>query len=141
MKKFSDFTFLPAIKSSLESLGFTEPTDIQSKTIPLLLDDFKRDVHAQAQTGTGKTLAFGIPLLHAIDISRKSVQGLVMAPTRELASQIYESLQSISKQSGITIEALYGGMPMDKQIASLKKGVHIVVGTPGRINDHLKEKH
>jgi ATP-dependent RNA helicase DeaD len=131
---------MPAIKKSLNSLGFTTPTEIQAKVIPLLLENPKSDVHAQAQTGTGKTLAFGIPLLQAIDPSKKAVQGLVIAPTRELVLQIYESLKDVSRESGIIIEPIYGGMSIDRQVASIKRGAQIIIGTPGRLNDHLRRK-
>ncbi len=140
MSVFKDFKLLPAIQKSLDSLGFTQPTEIQEKVIPVLLEDSKRDVHAQAQTGTGKTLAFGIPLLHTIDPKSKTVQALVVAPTRELVLQIYESLKEVSRQSGISIEPIYGGMSMMSQISAIKRGAQIVIGTPGRLNDHLRRK-
>ena len=138
-KTFADFPLLPEIQKSLALLGFTEPTEIQAKVIPFLLEN-KRDVHAQAQTGTGKTLAFGIPLLHAIDPSVKNVQGLIIAPTRELVLQIYESLLDVTRNTDIRIEPIYGGMPIDRQIRNIKQGAQIVVGTPGRLNDHLRRK-
>lgn len=127
-----------SIKDALQALGFTKPTEIQAKIIPILLENYKQDVHAQAQTGTGKTLAFGIPLLQAMDASDRRVQGLVIAPTRELVLQIYESLKDVSRGSNITIDTIYGGMPITRQIESLKRGVHIIVGTPGRLNDLLR---
>lgn len=140
MKTFKDLPLLPSIQKSLQALGFIEPTEIQVKVIPLLLDNVFQDLHAQAQTGTGKTLAFGIPLLHAVDIKQKAVQGLVIAPTRELVLQIYESLKDVSRESGIKIEVLYGGMPIQRQIERIKHGAHIIIGTPGRLNDHLRRK-
>lgn len=140
MKSFVDFPLLPSIQKSLATLGFTKPTEIQAKVIPLLLEDTKSDIHAQAQTGTGKTLAFGIPLLHAINPSLKAVQGLVVAPTRELVLQIYESLREVSRSSNIVIEPVYGGMPINKQIDNIRRGAHIIVGTPGRLNDHLRRR-
>ncbi len=140
MNTFETFSLMPQIKHSLDQLGFTKPTPIQAQIIPLLLENYAQDVHAQAQTGTGKTLAFGIPLLQAIDPRVKKVQGLILAPTRELVLQIYESLKDVSRDTGIRIEAIYGGMPITRQIDALKRGVHIVVGTPGRINDHLRRK-
>jgi ATP-dependent RNA helicase DeaD len=140
VKQFKTFALLPEIQESLDALGFTTPTEIQAKIIPTLIEDYRQDVHAQAQTGTGKTLAFGIPLLQAVDPSVQRVQGLVMAPTRELVLQIYESLKDVSRGSSIIIEPIYGGMPINRQIANLKKGVQIIVGTPGRINDHLRRK-
>ncbi len=140
MNSFKNLPLLPQIQKSLDILGFSKPTEIQSKTIPLLIEDFKQDVHAQAQTGTGKTLAFGIPLLQAIDRSVKNVQGLVVAPTRELVLQIYEQLKEVSPQTGISIEPIYGGMPIDRQIDRIKRGAQIIIGTPGRLNDHLRRK-
>lgn len=140
MNSFTDIPLLPQIQKSLELLGFTKPTEIQAKVIPLLLNNTKNDIHAQAQTGTGKTLAFGIPLLHAINQSTKAVQGLVVAPTRELVLQIYESLKEVSRETGIIIEPIYGGMPINRQIANIKRGAQIIVGTPGRLNDHLRRK-
>lgn len=137
---FADIPLLPQIQKSLELLGFTKPTEIQAKVIPLLLNNTKNDIHAQAQTGTGKTLAFGIPLLHAIQPSIKAVQGLIVAPTRELVLQIYESLKEVSRDTGIIIEPIYGGMPINRQIANIRRGAHIIVGTPGRLNDHLRRK-
>jgi ATP-dependent RNA helicase DeaD len=131
---------LPAVQNALKSLGFSKPTEIQEKIIPVLLENYKQDVHAQAQTGTGKTLAFGIPLLHAVDPSAREVQALVMAPTRELVLQIFESLKDVSRGTNISIEPIYGGMPIDRQISALKRGVQIIIGTPGRINDHLRRK-
>ncbi len=140
MNTFADVPLLPQIQKSLELLGFTKPTEIQAKVIPLLLNNSKNDIHAQAQTGTGKTLAFGIPLLHAINPSMRVVQGLVVAPTRELVLQIYESLKEVSRDTGIIIEPIYGGMPINRQIANIRRGAQIIVGTPGRLNDHLRRK-
>jgi len=97
-----------------------------------------RDVIGQAQTGTGKTAAFGIPMVESIDISDRRVQGLVLAPTRELAIQIADHIYKISRYTGIKVTAIYGGQKITKQIRQLKSGVHIVVGTPGRIIDHLE---
>jgi len=139
MKTFTELPLLPEIQQSLNSLGFKKPTEIQGKTIPILLES-KRDIHAQAQTGTGKTIAFGIPLLHSINTSLKAVQGLIVAPTRELVLQIFESLKDISRNTKIIIEPIYGGMPINKQIANIKRGAQIIVGTPGRLNDHLRRK-
>jgi len=139
MKKFTDFLLLPEIQQSLASLGFTHPTEIQEKVIPFLLES-KHDIHAQAQTGTGKTIAFGIPLLHYVDPSNKNVQGLIVAPTRELVLQIYESLKEVSRGTRILIEPVYGGMPINQQISNIKRGAQIIVGTPGRLNDHLRRR-
>lgn len=140
MDTFADLSLLPQIQNSLTALKFVKPTEIQAKVIPILLADKKRDIHAQAQTGTGKTLAFGLPLLHAVDPSIKEVQGLVVAPTRELVLQIYESLKEVSRQTGIIIEPICGGMPINRQISNVRRGPQIIVGTPGRLNDHLRRK-
>lgn len=140
MTEFNTFSLLPSIKKALDSLGFVQPTPIQAEVIPQLLEQPTRDIYAQAQTGTGKTLAFGIPLLQTINPAEKKTQGLILAPTRELVLQIAESLSQIARGSGITVEAVYGGMPIQKQIHAIKSGAHIVVGTPGRINDHLRRK-
>lgn len=140
MNTFDQLSLSPAIQHSLGKLGFTKPTEIQATIIPTLTKNYQQDVHAQAQTGTGKTLAFGIPLLEAINIENKAVQGLVLAPTRELVLQIYESLQAVSAGSGIRIECIYGGMSITRQMSALKRGVHLVIGTPGRVNDLLRRK-
>lgn len=138
MNSFDSFALLPAIQQRLTSLGFTTPTPIQARIIPVLIENYQQDVHAQAQTGTGKTLAFGIPLIQSIDTSKKVVQGLVMAPTRELVLQTYESLKDVAVGTNVIIEPIFGGMPIHRQIDSIKRGVHIIIGTPGRINDHLR---
>ncbi|MCL4361788.1 DEAD/DEAH box helicase [Candidatus Dependentiae bacterium] len=140
MKTFADIDLLPEIKKSLDALNFTTPTEVQAKVIPILLKNPESDVHVQAPTGTGKTLAYGIPLLDNIDPSLKAVQGMVIAPTRELVLQIYESLKDISRHTNIIIEPVFGGMPIERQIANIKRGAQIIVGTPGRLNDHLRRK-
>ncbi len=137
---FKDLNLDAQIQQALDSIGFTEPTEIQSKAIPLLLSANKIDFHGQAQTGTGKTLAFGIPLLHRIDANNRTPQSLIVAPTRELAVQIRDSIAQIAHRMNIKIEVIYGGVSMEEQIRNLKRGVHIIVGTPGRLNDHLRRK-
>lgn len=137
---FKDFNFLPEIQKQLETLGFTTPTEIQAKAIPTLLEKQKIDLHGQAQTGTGKTLAFGLPLLHRIDRTNKQTQALVIAPTRELALQICDSIRPFAEAAGITVDAIYGGASIEAQVRNLRRGVQIVVGTPGRLNDHLRRK-
>ncbi len=140
MATFKDLNIAPDILAILEQLGFTQPTEIQEKAIPLLLSSKEIDFHGQAQTGTGKTFAFGIPLLQKVDKELKAPQGLVIAPTRELAVQIYESLAKISQKTGVKIAVIYGGVSMQDQIRELKKGAQIIIGTPGRLNDHLRKK-
>ena len=140
MKNFSDIKLNENITKSLNELGFISPTPIQSKTIPLLLDT-KQDLIGAAQTGTGKTAAFGIPSIHLTDISDKSVQTLILCPTRELCIQITKDLKKYSKYvNGIQIVPVYGGTSMETQIRALKKGSQIVVGTPGRTKDMIKRK-
>lgn len=140
MITFKELELAPKVLQALESMGFENPTDIQAKAIPVLGKENGVDFHGQAQTGTGKTLAFGIPLLQKIDTTKNSTQALVVAPTRELAVQIRDSINQIAKFMGISIEAIYGGVSMDEQNSKLRRGVHIVVGTPGRLNDHLRRK-
>ena len=140
MKNFSDIKLNENIAKSLDELGFISPTPIQSKTIPLLLDT-KQDLIGAAQTGTGKTAAFGIPSIHLTDISDKSVQTLILCPTRELCIHITKDLKKYSKYvKGIQIVPVYGGASMETQIRALKKGSQIVVGTPGRTKDMIKRK-
>ena len=140
MKNFSDIKLNENIAKSLDELGFISPTPIQSKTIPLLLDT-KQDLIGAAQTGTGKTAAFGIPSIHLTDIFDKSVQTLILCPTRELCIQITKDLKKYSKYvKGVQIVPVYGGASMETQIRALKKGSQIVVGTPGRTKDMIKRK-
>lgn len=133
-----DFNDLPLSKDVLrgiKALGFEKPTPIQAQSIMPLLEG--RDVIGQAQTGTGKTAAFGIPMVESIDLSDNRVQGLVLAPTRELAVQIAEHISRISRYTGVRVCPIYGGESINRQINQLRRGVHIVVGTPGRVIDHL----
>jgi ATP-dependent RNA helicase DeaD len=121
---------------AIQEMGFVQPTEIQSRVIPLLLEG--RDVIGQAQTGTGKTAAFGIPLIEGIDESLQHTQALVLAPTRELAIQIGEELRRIAKcTSGVGVATIYGGASYGRQFEDLKSGAQVVVGTPGRVLDHI----
>lgn len=140
MITFRDFNLSPKIIQALDSLGITQPTEIQEKAIPVLLNSELIDLHGQAQTGTGKTLAFGIPILQTIDLSVKKPQALIVAPTRELVVQICQSLQQAAQYMNISIQPIYGGVSMPAQLAALRSGAHIIVGTPGRLNDHLRRK-
>lgn len=123
---------------ALENMGFEEATPIQEQTIPLGLQG--KDVIGQAQTGTGKTAAFGIPMLEKIDKKQRKIQGLVVAPTRELAIQVSEEIHRLGKIKGVRTLPVYGGQHMDRQIRALKDGPHIVVATPGRLLDHIRRK-
>ena len=136
---FADLGLSENILKALTEMGFTKPSPIQSQGIPAVMQG--SDVIGQAQTGTGKTAAFGIPVLERIDTSSNAVQALILCPTRELAVQVSEELGRLAKfQRGIRIEAIYGGDSIDRQIRSLKRGVHIVVGTPGRVMDHMQRR-
>lgn len=118
--------------------GYTEPTPIQAAVIPVLLSG--KDVIGQAQTGTGKTAAFSLPMLQTIEMGLGSVQGLILAPTRELAMQVSQAIYTYGKHLGVRVLAVYGGQPYARQISRLKKGVDIVVGTPGRLIDLIQRK-
>jgi ATP-dependent RNA helicase DeaD len=135
---FNELGISSPIMKSLERMGFEEATPIQAQTIPLAIEG--NDVIGQAQTGTGKTAAFGIPMIEKIDTKLKKVQGLVVAPTRELAIQVAEELNRLAKFKGVRVLPVYGGQHMDRQIRSLKEGPHIVVATPGRLLDHFRRK-
>ncbi|MDQ0178102.1 DEAD/DEAH box helicase [Bacillus chungangensis] len=138
MTKFSELTLSPAILKSVNRMGFEEATPIQAKTIPLSLEG--KDIIGQAQTGTGKTAAFGIPLIEKIDLKLPHVQGIIIAPTRELAIQVSEELYKLGSDKRARVLAVYGGSDIQRQIRALKKGPHIIVGTPGRILDHIKRR-
>ncbi|ALF54720.1 RNA helicase [Nostoc piscinale CENA21] len=120
----------------LEKIGFTAPTNIQIQAIPQLLAG--RDVVGQSQTGTGKTAAFSLPILERLDVSQRAVQAVVLTPTRELAIQVHDAVSQFIGNSGLRALAIYGGQSIDRQIMQLKRGVHIVVGTPGRVIDLLE---
>ncbi|WP_017715337.1 DEAD/DEAH box helicase [Kamptonema formosum] len=132
---FKNLGLSEARVSQLEKLGFTAPTAIQMQAIPELLAG--RDVVGQAQTGTGKTAAFSLPILERIDFNKPAVQALILTPTRELALQVSNAIRDFSGDRRLGILAVYGGSAIDRQIRSLQRGVQIVVGTPGRIIDLL----
>jgi ATP-dependent RNA helicase DeaD len=136
IRNFEDLPLTPEVIKGIEELGFTELFPIQAQAILPLLEG--KDVIGQAQTGTGKTAAFGIPMIERVDPKNKRVQGLVLAPTRELAIQVAERISRFSKYTKLKVLPVYGGESINKQIRALDRGVHIVVGTPGRIIDHLK---
>jgi len=135
----SDFSHLALRAELIQAVadaGYTEPTPIQDAVIPVLLSG--QDVIGQAQTGTGKTAAFGLPLLQNIEPGLGSVQGLILAPTRELAMQVSQAIYTYGKHLGVRVLAVYGGQPYARQISRLKKGVDVVVGTPGRLLDLMR---
>jgi len=136
---FSSLKLQPALLSNLESLGYLSMTPIQEQSLPHVLDGM--DVIAQAKTGSGKTAAFGLGLLEALDPKRFRIQSLVLCPTRELADQVAKELRRLARAiQNIKIATLCGGMPLGPQIGSLEHGAHIVVGTPGRIEEHLRKR-
>lgn len=122
---------------AVSDLGFEEPTEIQQKAIPTLLAQ-NNDLVGLAQTGTGKTAAFGLPLLHKVDANVKKVQGLILSPTRELCVQIADDLTKFSKYKKVKNVAIYGGASIEQQIQTIKRGVQVIVATPGRLNDLIK---
>jgi ATP-dependent RNA helicase DeaD len=142
MKKqlsFSDFGISEDIKKAVKKLGFEEPTPIQSLSIPEILNG--KDIIGQAQTGTGKTVSYGIPLLEKVYIPDRSPQAIVICPTRELSIQVAEELVKLSSfMKKVSILPIYGGQSIGRQIRVLKKGVHIIIGTPGRLLDHIKRR-
>ena len=127
-----------ALLQAIDDMGFETPSDVQAKTIPLLLEK-ETDIVALAQTGTGKTAAFGFPMLQKIDPSSRTTQGLILSPTRELCLQITQELKLYSKHlKGINVVAIYGGASINDQAKAVKKGAQILVATPGRMQDMLR---
>ncbi|HLO03321.1 MAG TPA: DEAD/DEAH box helicase [Symbiobacteriaceae bacterium] len=132
---FRDLGLSENVLKALDDMGFEEPSPIQERAIPLLLQG--KDVIGQAQTGTGKTAAFGVPIVDRVDTKLRKVQALVLCPTRELAVQVAEEITKIGKYARIKTIAIYGGQSIERQIRSLRIGVDVVIGTPGRMIDHL----
>jgi ATP-dependent RNA helicase DeaD len=140
MSTFADLGISSEIISALSDLGFTEPTPIQEQAIPLILKNHA-DIVSLAQTGTGKTAAFGLPLVQLIDPKSRQTQGLVLCPTRELCMQVSRDLESFSRHiQGVNIVAIYGGASIEQQMRELRRGAQIIVATPGRLRDMLRRK-
>ena len=140
VNKFKDLGLQSSLLKAIDELGFVNPTPIQNKSIPIVLNN-SRDLIALAQTGTGKTAAFGLPLIQQIELKNKNIQTIVLCPTRELCIQISKDLISYSKLiNGLKIIPVYGGASIENQIKSIKKGSHVIVGTPGRTKDLIKRK-
>ena len=140
MQSFTSLGLAPHLLQAIDQMGFTSPTDIQQKTIPILLES-ETDMVALAQTGTGKTAAFGFPLLQKIDTSQKKVQGLIIAPTRELCLQITSELKKYAQHMNhVSVVAVYGGASVREQADQIKRGAHIVVATPGRLIDLIERR-
>lgn len=136
---YSSPVFLPEIKKAVADMGFTEMTEVQQKAIPPALEG--RDITAKAPTGTGKTCAFGIPLIQRVNTEQNTVQSVILCPTRELCLQIWQELKSLAKYlPDVKIACVYGGENINRQITALQRGAHIVVATPGRLLDHMKRR-
>ncbi|VAW72682.1 DEAD-box ATP-dependent RNA helicase DeaD (= CshA) [hydrothermal vent metagenome] len=135
--RFSDLDLDPALLKAIEDVGYEQPSPIQAESIPILLEG--KDILGQAQTGTGKTAAFALPLLSRLDLSRREPQVLVLAPTRELAIQVSEAFQTYARHmKNFHVLPIYGGQSYEIQLRQLRRGVHVVVGTPGRVMDHMR---
>jgi len=139
MKTFDQLGLSEETLLVLKKKGFESPTPIQEQAIPALLAG-EKDIIGQAQTGTGKTAAFGLPIIERLDKNKRAVQALILTPTRELAVQVAEEIHSLKGKKKISIIPIYGGQSIDIQLRHLRKGVDIVVGTPGRVIDHIKRK-
>lgn len=136
---FKDLELSKEIQMAVRDMGFEEATPIQIQSIPYMLEG--KDVIGQAQTGTGKTAAFGIATLESINPGNRGLQAVILCPTRELAIQVSEELKKLSKyKKGIEILPIYGGQPIDRQIRALRRGVQIIIGTPGRVMDHMERR-
>jgi ATP-dependent RNA helicase DeaD len=133
---FSEFDLQPQLVQTIADIGYDVPTPIQSTVIPAMLAG--QDVIGQSQTGSGKTAAFSLPILHNLQTGQRHVQSLVVTPTRELAIQVADAMVTYGRQTGVRVLAVYGGQPYDRQIRCLKKGVDVVVGTPGRLLDLIR---
>ena len=138
-QSFADLGLSDSLLKTLADIGYETPSPIQAECIPVLLQG--RDLIGQAQTGTGKTAAFALPLMEQIDVKLTKPQALVLTPTRELAIQVAEALQSYAKNlQGFHVLPIYGGQSYTIQLKQLSRGAHIVVGTPGRVMDHIERK-
>ena len=138
MKTFQEFNLGPKVLRAITEMGFEESTPIQEQAIPIAMDG--RDLIGQAQTGTGKTAAFGIPLVDRIEVTEERIVALIMCPTRELAIQVAEEIEKLGRFKGIRSLPIYGGQDIVKQIRALRKKPQIIIGTPGRLLDHINRK-
>ncbi len=138
LTKFDELGLSPDLMRAINKMGFEEATPIQAATIPVSLEG--HDIIGQAQTGTGKTAAFGVPLIQKIDMKNDAIQAIIIAPTRELAIQVSEELYRIGSTKRVRVLSIYGGQDIDRQIRALKKYPHVIVGTPGRLLDHINRR-
>lgn len=136
MKTFEELGLSPELNRALSDMAFKHPSPIQAEAIPLLLE--RNDIIGQAQTGTGKTAAFAIPIIETLDTAKQDIQAVVVCPTRELAVQVSEEFRKLAKyKQNLSVVSIYGGQPMDRQLLALQRKPQIIVGTPGRMLDHL----
>ncbi|MBY9001376.1 MAG: DEAD/DEAH box helicase [Candidatus Heimdallarchaeota archaeon] len=133
--KFQDYNLKQEIKQALDEMGIDTPTEIQEKAIPQILEGEKSHILAQAKTGTGKTLAFAIPLAEQLDPSSRNVQAVIMVPTRELCKQVYHVISDVTKYRHLKAVEVYGGVSIDRQIKNIRSGAQIIIATPGRLID------
>ena len=137
--KFEDLSIDNKILRAITDMGFENPSPIQASAIPIALEG--KDIIGQAQTGTGKTATFGIPLLQRVNPDEKKLQSIVLCPTRELAIQVSDEFHKMAKyMHGVKIVPIYGGQDIVRQIKALKAGAQVVIGTPGRVMDHMRRK-
>ena len=135
--KFEEMNLSYDIVRAVKDMGFEEATPIQSQAISIIMEG--HDIIGQSQTGTGKTAAFGLPCLEMLEPDNKGLQALILCPTRELAIQVSEEFRKFLKyKENIKVLPIYGGQPIDRQITALKKGVQVIIGTPGRVMDHMR---
>jgi ATP-dependent RNA helicase DeaD len=137
-RSFAALNLTAETLASLEAKGYRTPTDVQAEAIPRAMTG--KDLVVQSRTGTGKTAAFGIPIVEKVDPAREAVQAVALAPTRELAVQVAQELQELGQGKGIKVETIYGGDSMDRQLEGIRAGAQVVVGTPGRVLDHLRRR-
>jgi ATP-dependent RNA helicase DeaD len=135
-RSFAALSVSPQTLQSLDAKGYESPTPVQEEAIPLALQG--KDLVVQSRTGTGKTAAFGIPIVEKVDAARDGVQAVVLAPTRELAIQVAQEIAEIGHGRGVKVQSVYGGDSMDRQIEGIRAGAHVIAGTPGRVLDHLR---
>jgi ATP-dependent RNA helicase DeaD len=137
-RSFADLNLSAETLASVDAMGYRAPTEVQSETIPRAMAG--KDLVVQSRTGTGKTAAFGIPIVEKVDPAADHVQAVALAPTRELAIQVARELLEIGRGHGVKVETIYGGDSMDRQLEGIRAGAHVIVGTPGRVLDHLRRK-
>ena len=137
-RSFAELNLTAETLASLDAMGYRVPTEVQAETLPRALAG--KDLVVQSRTGTGKTAAFGIPIAERVDPAADHVQAVALAPTRELAIQVARELSEIGRGRGVKVETIYGGDSMDRQLEGIRAGAHVIVGTPGRVLDHLRRK-